>query len=60
MDIAALSMQLSQMNVRQAAGTSVLKMAMEAAEVQMEVLVEPMEALASAEPHLGNHIDVSV
>ena len=53
-------MQLSQMNVRQAAGTSVLKMAMEAAEIQMEVLVEPMAALVSAEPHLGNHIDVSV
>lgn len=65
MDIAALSMGLSQMKVAQQAGISVMKMAMDTAEGQSSELTQMLEAStqsleASLTPHLGNNIDVSV
>ncbi len=65
MDIAALSMGLSQMKVAQQAGISVMKLAMEAAQGQTAELVQMLETgtqgmEASVTPHLGANIDVSV
>lgn len=65
MDIAALSMGLSQMKVAQQAGISVMKLAMDAAQGQTAELAQMLEAgaqgmEASVTPHLGANIDVSV
>jgi flagellin-like hook-associated protein FlgL len=63
MDIAAISMNLSQMKVAQQASISVMKMAMDTVEVQavdltqmLEVNVKMMEQ--SITPHLGKTIDI--
>ncbi len=65
MDIAALSMGLSQMKVAQQAGISVMKLAMDTAVNQTADLTQMLEASAqsmelSVTPHLGTNIDVSV
>ena len=58
MDIAALSMGLSQMKISQEVGTSVLKMAMDTSEGQMADLTKMMET--SVNPHVGGSIDISL
>lgn len=58
MDIAALSMGLSQMQVAQEAGISVMKIAMDTATVQSNELTQLMEQ--SITPHLGGRIDISL
>ena len=58
MDIAALSMGLSQMQLAQEVGVSVLKMAMETSEVQVADLTKMMEQ--SVTPHLGGNTDISL
>ena len=65
MDIAALSMGLSQMKVAQEASVSVLKMAMDSMKVQsvdltkmLEVNTKMMEQ--SVNPYAGGNIDISL
>ncbi len=58
MDIAALSMGLSQMQVAQEAGISVMKIAMDTATSQSKDLSKMMEQMAT--PHLGGTIDISL
>ena len=58
MDIAALSMGLSQMQFAQEVGVSVMKMAMETSEVQAVDLTKLMEQ--SVTPHIGGNIDISL
>ena len=58
MDIAALSMGLSQMQLAQEVGVSVLKMAMETSEVQVADLTKIMEQTVT--PHVGRSIDISL
>lgn len=58
MDIAALSMGLSQMQLAQEVGVSVMKMAMDTSEVQSADLTKLMEQ--SVNPHVGSTIDVSL
>ncbi len=58
MDIAALSMGLSQMQIAQEIGVSVMKMAMETSEVQVADLSKMMEQ--SVNPHVGSTIDISL
>lgn len=63
MDIAALSMGLSQMKFAQEAGVSILKMAMDQGQNQLQGLTEMMGASAleqSVNPHLGTSIDVRI
>lgn len=57
MDIAALSMAMSQSRVQQAASISVMKKAMDAQEAEMTQLVESIEAAAPASEHI---IDIRV
>ena len=57
MDIAALSMEMSQARVQQSAEISVMKKAMDAQEASMNQLVESMEAAAPAPEHI---LDVRV
>lgn len=63
MDIAALSMNLSQMKVAQQASISVMKMAMDTAEVQATDLTQMLEVNTkimeqSINSHLGKIIDI--
>lgn len=65
MDIAGLSMGLSQMKLSQEVGTSVLKMAMDSSKDQMvdfmkmvDQNVKLMES--SVNPHLGGNIDLKL
>lgn len=65
MDIAGLSMGLSQMKVAQEASVSVMKMAMNTAKGQnmdltkmLEVNTKIMEQ--SVNPHIGGNIDISL
>jgi len=58
MDIAALSMGLSQMKVAQEASVSVLKMAMDTAKGQSLDLAKMLEQ--SVNPHIGGNIDISI
>ncbi len=65
MDIAGLSMGLSQMKVAQQASMSVLKMAMNASQVQMEDLLQMVQQNAkmmeqSVNPHIGGKIDIKL
>lgn len=70
MDIAALSMGLSQMNAAQQASMSAMKMAMDNAQVQtidlMDMLTNSVSNTSakvmeqSATPHLGGSIDISL
>ena len=56
MDIAALSMALSQMNVRQEASVSVMKKSMDQAESNSESVVKMLEQ--SVQPHIGGSVDL--
>lgn len=65
MDIAALSIGLSQMKVSQQASISIMKMAMDTAKSQaadmakmLEVNTKMMEQ--SVNPHVGSKIDISL
>jgi len=65
MDIAALSINLSQMKVAQQASISVLKMAMDTAKVQSVDVVQLIESRtkaieSSVSPHIGGNIDISL
>ena len=71
MDIAALSMGMSQMNLHQKAGMSMMKMAMDIAKGQTVDLINVLEASEvantdaklmerSVTPHLGGNIDISL
>ena len=57
MDIAALSIAMSQSRVQQAANISVMKKAMDAQEVEAAQLIETMQAAAPASEHI---IDIRV
>ncbi|WHH61513.1 YjfB family protein [Petroclostridium sp. X23] len=63
MDIAALSMGLSQMKVAQQASISVMKMVMDAGKIQMNDMVQMVQHNTkimdqSVTPYLGKNIDV--
>lgn len=63
MDIAALSMGLSQAKIAQQASVSVLKMAMDTGETQMNDMLKMVETNTkkleqSINPHIGKNIDV--
>lgn len=65
MDIAAMSMILSQTKVQQQAGVSVMKMAMDAGETQINDMVQMLQQSSNAlehsvQPHLGGSIDIKV
>ena len=66
MDIAALSMGLSQMKVAQQASISVMKMAMDTEKGQTSDLASLLESCTtkvsdnSLTPHLGRNIDTNV
>ncbi|MNE71745.1 hypothetical protein D3C81_1641740 [compost metagenome] len=56
MDIAALSIGLSQSNLKQAVNISVLKMSKDQAEINGQALIKMMEQ--SVQPNLGGNIDI--
>ena len=58
MDIAALSMSLSQMKVANQASISVLKLTMDTAQEQMEDMTKIMEQ--SVNPHIGSILDLKL
>lgn len=58
MDIAALSMALSQMNVRQEATVSVMKKSMDQAESTGDNVVKMLEQ--SVQPNVGRSIDLKI
>ncbi len=64
MDIALLSMSLSQMKVAQEAGISVMKMAMETDKGQGAKVTQILESTKQMEhslnPHLGGNIDIKL
>ncbi len=64
MDIALLSMSLSQMKVAQEAGISVMKMAMETDKGQAAKVTQIIESTKQIErslnPHLGGNIDIKL
>ena len=57
MDIAAVSIGLKQVQLAQAASTSILKKAMDNAQVQAQDLLKIMEQ--SVQPQSGNTIDIT-
>lgn len=58
MDIAALSTQLSQANLKQDVSISLMKMVKDQTSVQTEALTKLMET--SAQPHLGGNVDIKI
>ena len=58
MDIAALSMGLSQMKLAQQASISIMKLAMDTAEVQAAEMTEMAEQ--SLAPYVGGNLDISL
>lgn len=58
MDIAALSISMSQASLSQAVGLRVLSMAKNQANIQGQGLVQMMEK--SVDPNLGKNLDISV
>lgn len=65
MDIAALSMGLSQMKIAQEISVSVMKMAMDTSEAGITDLLQVLEANTKAieqsvNPHIGGSIDISL
>ena len=58
MDIAALSMSLSQMKVANQASISVLKLTMDTAQEQMQDMTKIMEQ--SVNPHIGSNLDLKL
>jgi len=59
MDIAALSMAMSQSTVQQSAGIAVMKMAMDTGKENATQMTEMIKNSAM-DPNLGSHLDVSV
>ncbi len=57
MDIAALSMDLSSVQVQQSAGIAILKKAMEATELNTASLLKTMEQ--SVAPQVGASLDIT-
>lgn len=55
MDIAALSMALSQMNVRTEANVSIMKKTIDQAETNGQDVVKMLEQ--SVQPHIGSRVD---
>lgn len=55
MDIAALSMALSQMNVRTEANVSIMKKTIDQAETNGQDVVKMLEQ--SVRPHIGGRVD---
>ena len=65
MDIAALSMSLSQLKLAQEASISVMKMAMDTSEAGVADLLQVLEANTkmmeqSVNPHLGSNLDIKL
>lgn len=65
MDIAALSMGLSQMKIQQEASMSVMKMAMDSAKGQANDMTKMLEANTkmmeqSVNPNLGGNLDIKL
>jgi hypothetical protein len=58
MDIAELSMVMSQSSVQQSAGIAVMKMAMDTGKETATQMTEMIKNVA-VDPNLGSHIDVS-
>ena len=58
MDIAALSMVMSQTRVQESAGIAVMKMAMDTGKENATQITDIMNNFA-VDTNLGNHIDVS-
>ena len=56
MDIAALSMALSQMNVRTEANVSIMKKTIDQAETNGQDVVKMLEQ--STQPHIGGKLDI--
>ena len=56
MDIAALSMALSQMNVRTEANVSIVKKTIDQAETNGQDVVKMLEQ--SVQPHIGGRLDI--
>ena len=56
MDIAALSMGLSQMKLANEVSVSVMKLAMDTGQSQMDDMVKVMEQ--SVNPNLGGNLDI--
>lgn len=59
MDIAELSMVMSQSNTQQSTGIAVMKMAMDTGKENATQMADMIKDVA-VDPNLGNHIDVSV
>jgi hypothetical protein len=64
MDLAALSMNLSQTKVMQDVGTSVMKIAMDTAKINAagltEMLSQSKAMEMSVQPHLGGNLDIRI
>ncbi|WP_203340718.1 YjfB family protein [Planococcus beijingensis] len=58
MDIAALSMALSQMNVRTEANVSIMKKTIDQAETNGRDVVKMLEQ--SVQPHIGSSLDIKI
>lgn len=58
MDIAALSIQLSQANLQQGASLSVMKMVQDQTSMQTQALTKLIEN--SVQPHLGGNVDIKI
>jgi len=58
MDIAGISMALSQMKIGQQVSISVAKLAMDSSKQSMEDLSKTMQQ--SVQPHLGKSIDIKL
>ena len=58
MDIAKLSILMSQSQIKHQASLSVMKKTMDTAELQSEQMIRMLEM--SVQPHLGGQIDVKV
>ncbi len=59
MDIAALSMIMSQSRIQESAGIAVMKIAMDTGKENATQMTEMIKNSA-VDPNLGNHFDVSV
>ena len=65
MDIAGLSMALSQLKVSQQANISIMKKAMDTGEMQTDAMVQMIEKSTaimeqSINPHLGGNLDITI
>lgn len=60
MDIAALSMAMSQVSVAQSASLQVMSMSKDMAEQQGQQLTEMLKSVPAPHPNLGGSLDISV